>query len=149
MTKDEYIAKYGIEKYERRKAINREQTKKRAWEKGCKPREKEMSKAPSERLKTLMVETATGDIPNLGYTDPTQISHEVQKLIDAALRKWLKKVRERCPFKTIITADGICNNRKKIIIYTFEAVLLRPYTEEQREWFREAVKEFDTEIWKG
>ncbi len=145
MKKDEYIAKYGEEAWEKKKAYVREYGKN--WRRGIK--KTATTSAPCEYNRLLMVEKRKGPLPRTTENINTQAFVDERKsILNPLLGRWQRHLtaewKRRWGTQTIITIERA--NCPKHTALVFECYCLR-WTDEQREWFKNEVDKIDlTEI---
>ena len=101
---------------------------------------------PTECNRHLMVEKREGPLPivddDLNYT---QTSDAMQRIADSRCWSMKKRLQYGWPWpeQVIVTVDATCYHSSNKTIYTYELVIGHAYTDEQREWFKNKVGEFD------
>ena len=129
--KENYIAKFGVEAYEKRKAYERDKYRKKVGETTRFKCKKLSSVIMNVKINLPMPEAETKE-------ERAEIVSKIEKVFQKEIRKrWARERTEA----SIITVEGNCKVPKGITIYSIECVLGHPYTPELYNYFKALCKE--------
>ena len=141
MTKAEIISRYGEEYYKQyiRKQAERNKTRR-------------MLKAkPKPKVEPILLkENVYGPVPEVEGCSEEERSAKRQKIADdiawkgrnLILREWSKTYETR----VILTYNAVCYPTKGRTLYRFELYGGKPFTDEQREWFKIGIENMDLQV---